>query len=177
MIPIPVSVDRKQIVVSAHHLSRYISQLVHVIQSPLLGQRKRQSFQNCVDSEVRQGFRVAHQQIQQIELFHCRVVVVDGFVGMRDVRMPDPVDRGRELSQNSRVGRGIIALIATHVLLKMLRAEEVGQIVIHADLLDQPNHIITSGAVDLLVRHGLVGLYDHVAESVVLSQEEDLEGG
>jgi hypothetical protein len=59
----------------------------------------------------------------------------------------------------------------------MLLSEEVGQIVVHADLLDQANHIISCGCEDLFVGECAIGCDDDIAEAVVLSQEEDLQGG
>jgi hypothetical protein len=59
----------------------------------------------------------------------------------------------------------------------MLLSEEVGQIVVHADLLDQSNHVVPGACEDLFVGECAIGCEDDVAKAVVLSQEEDLQGG
>lgn len=151
MISVPVSVDSKQVEVSAHHLCWNIPQLVHIIQSPLLGQREGEPFEDGVDPEVGESVGVADQQVEQVDLLHSHIIVVDCLVGMRDVGMSDSVDSGRKLSQNGGVSAIIIPLVVPHILLEMGWSKQVGKVVIHADLLDQSDHIVAGTGVDLFV--------------------------
>lgn len=59
MVSIAIGIDGKEIEVSAHDGRRDVSELINIIKGSFFGEGEGESFEDGVDSQVLQGFRIA----------------------------------------------------------------------------------------------------------------------